>query len=209
MTRRFRLLIWIFAAFFSAAALAAITLGVAGAGTAGTDQALRVTARFSFLLFWPAYAGGVLRQFDIPLLAAFGGLRREFGLSFAAAHSVHVLLIAWLYFIGSPVSADVLIVDGIGVIWVYLLVILSIDSLRRALGSMVLRILFNLGLEYIAFVFLSDFLLSALPRGRALSIAYLPFTLLLLVGAAGRWFTAGRWLFVKLITTRSRRAGIG
>jgi hypothetical protein len=208
MSDNFRLLKWILAAFLSAAVIAAITLGIAGAGKTGTDEALRVTARFSFLLFWPPYAGGVLRRFDIPLLAAFGGLRREFGLSFAAAHSVHVLLILWRYHIGSPAAADVLIIDGIGIIWVYVLVILSLDGLRRALGPLALRILFNLGLEYIAFVFLSDFLLSALPRGRAFSIAYLPFTILLLAAAAGRWVTAGGRLYARWNTGRRHQAGI-
>jgi hypothetical protein len=164
MSDRSRPFIWVLAAFFTAAAIAGITLDVAGTGKAGTDQALRATARFSFLLFWPAYAGGALHRLSVPLLAAFGGLRRQFGLGFAAAHSVHVLLICWLYHIGSLVSTDVLIVDGIGIIGVYLLVILSIDNLRHAFGPVAMRVLFNLGLEYIAFVFLSDFLLSALTR---------------------------------------------
>src|ERR1700739_2690181 len=45
------------AAFLIAFVLAIIVLAVFGAGEHGTDLALRVTARWSFLLFWLAYAG--------------------------------------------------------------------------------------------------------------------------------------------------------
>jgi hypothetical protein len=46
MSDRSRPFIWVLAAFFTAAAIAAITLDVAGTGKAGTDQALRATAGF-------------------------------------------------------------------------------------------------------------------------------------------------------------------
>ena len=52
--------VWMGAAFAAAAALAGIALAAFGAGERGTDIALKVTARFSFLLFWLAYAGGGL-----------------------------------------------------------------------------------------------------------------------------------------------------
>ena len=51
---------WMVAAFFIAAALATAVLMVFGVGERGTAIALRVTARWSFLLFWPAYAGSAL-----------------------------------------------------------------------------------------------------------------------------------------------------
>jgi len=190
-------------AFMAALALAALTFAVYGTGREGTDQALRTTARFSFLLFWLAYAGGLFRRFPVPFLAAFAGLRREFGLGFASAHSVHVFLILWRYYIGSPASMDVLVVDGTGIIWMYVLVVFSIDRLRRALTPFALRIVFNFGLEYIAYVFLSDFLLSALTRGRAASLAYLPFTILLLGAATARWSMGAVWLMKQMASVRS------
>jgi hypothetical protein len=189
-------------AFFSALTLAALTFALCGAGAEGTDQALRVTARFSFLLFWLTYAGGLIRRFPVPFLARLGGLRREFGLGFASAHSVHVLLILWRYRIGFPASTNVLVVDGIGIIWMYVLVVFSLDHLRRMLAPLVLRIVFNGGLEYIAYVFLADFLIAALARGRATSLAYLPFTVLLLGAAAARWSMGAGWI-VKQVFDRS------
>ena len=195
-------------AFLAALALAALTLSLYGAGAEGTDQALRVTARFSFLLFWSAYAGGLFRRFPVPLLAVYAGLRRELGLGFASAHSVHVLLILWRYRIGFPVSTRVLVVDGIGIIWMYALVVFSLDRLRRVLAPLALRIVFNAGLEYIAYVFLSDFLIAALVRGRAASLAYLPFTVLLLGAAAARWAIGTGWTVKQIFDMRAPQSGV-
>ena len=85
------------------------------------------------------------------------------------------------------------------------------DLLRRLLAPFTLRVVFNFGLEYIAYVFLSDFLLSALARGRAASLAYLPFTMLLLAAAAARWSVGAAWLAKRVTAgisqTDSRMAG--
>jgi hypothetical protein len=48
------------AAFLVALALAVIILVIFGIGERGTAIALRATARWSFLLFWSAYAGGAI-----------------------------------------------------------------------------------------------------------------------------------------------------
>ena len=186
-------MLWVSAAFAAAFLTAAITLASQGTGQAGTIVALRLTARLSLLLFWPAYAGGVLCSLHLPLLSGLGRRRREIGLAFASAHSVHVMLILWLFHVAvrQPVSTKTIIVDGIGIGWVYVLAAFSFDSLRRRLGPMALRILFNMGLEYIALVFLSDFLISPLKQGTAFSAAYLPFTVALVAAAALRWTLAG------------------
>ena len=207
MLRHDRTLYVVSGAFLAALALAALTLSGYGSETAGTDQALRITARFSFLLFWPAYAGGLFRRFSVPYLAELAGLRREFGLGFASAHSVHVMLIAWRYHIGSPVPTAVLIIDGTGIILMYVLAVLSIDSLRRLVAPLALRVIFNLGLEYVAYVFLSDFLLSAFSRGHAASLAYLPFTVLLLAAAAARWSMGGA-SFARRLLVRYPESGM-
>ena len=47
-------LLWMGSAFCAALALAAGVLAVLGADARGTDWALRLTARLSFLLFWAA-----------------------------------------------------------------------------------------------------------------------------------------------------------
>jgi len=56
--------------------------------------ALRATARWSFLLFWLAYAGGALATLFGPKFQALAHRGRDFGLSFASAHLVHLGLVA-------------------------------------------------------------------------------------------------------------------
>ena len=94
--------LWMGSAFGAALIVATIVIMVFGAGERGTATALRVSARFSFLLFWIAYAGS-------PLTALFGATfqplkkrAREFGLAFAAALLVHIGLVGWLCWIGAP-----------------------------------------------------------------------------------------------------------
>jgi hypothetical protein len=71
--------LWIGSAFLAATALAALVIGIDGPHAKGIVAALRVTARFSYLLFWPAYAGASAKLFG----ARFSPLaRREFGLAF-------------------------------------------------------------------------------------------------------------------------------
>ena len=52
--------LWMGAASLIAFVLAVIALAIFGAS--GTSVALRVTARWSFLLFWLAYAGGAMAK---------------------------------------------------------------------------------------------------------------------------------------------------
>ena len=76
-------LTWMGAAFGIALVIAIAVLVVQGADNRGTRLALELTARWSFLLFWLAYAGNaVAGLFHIDSLAGSG---REFGLAFAAA----------------------------------------------------------------------------------------------------------------------------
>src|SRR5437763_15461747 len=84
-------------AFSVAVALAAAVLLVFGADERGLSIALRFNARFSFLFFWLAYAGGSLAALYGGFFDIFARNRREFGLAFAAAHSVHLALVVWLY----------------------------------------------------------------------------------------------------------------
>src|SRR5579875_2142772 len=82
-----------------AIAVAAAIAGLAmdGIGSDGIRLGLRLTARWSFLLFWLAYSG---RALEVLFGSAFRGVTkggREFGLAFAAAHSVHIALVVWLW----------------------------------------------------------------------------------------------------------------
>src|SRR5271166_5661499 len=86
---------WMGSAFAANAVLAAIVLAVFGAGKLGTGHALQITARFSFLLFWLAYASGGLALLIGPTAEFLRRHGRDFGLAFASAHLVHLGLVVW------------------------------------------------------------------------------------------------------------------
>jgi hypothetical protein len=176
---------WMVAAFVVTLALAAIVLAIFGTGLRGTDIALRVTARWCFLLFWFAYAGGAIARLGGP---RFGGLvdrGRELGLAFAAAMIVHVGLVLRHYAVASePVGAMLFFWAGIAC--TYLLALFSLPRLRDALGPFLWRIFRAGALDYIALVFAADFILAPLQDdglGRY-PLSYVPFALML-VGGAG------------------------
>jgi hypothetical protein len=198
---RIRTPIWVSVALLGAVTAAAVTITIVGVGAGGTTAALRVTGRLSLIVFWPAYAGGFFSRAEMPFLTFLARRRREFGLSFAVAHFVHVLLILWLFqqSAQSPVSVKTIVLDGTGIAWVYVLAAFSADRLRHSLSPMMWRLLFNIGLEYIALVFLKDFLVFPLREGHASAAAYLPFTILLLAGGALRWTTAGYSVIERMI----------
>ena len=93
--------VWIGSAFCAALGLAALVLAAPGPGERGTDVALQMTARLSFLLFWPAYAAGAMTALFGPAFEPFKQRAREFGLAFASAHLVHIALVVWLTYIGT------------------------------------------------------------------------------------------------------------
>ena len=83
------------AAFFVSLALAAIVLSRNGTGEHALVPALQLTARWSFLLFWIAYAGGAVAALFGSALAPLGQRGREFGLAYASAMTVHFSLVIW------------------------------------------------------------------------------------------------------------------
>src|SRR5437868_11069219 len=125
-----RSLRWMGGAFGVAAAIAAVVLVLQGADNKGTRLALELTARWSFLLFWLAYAGNaVAGLFGIQALAGRG---REFGLAFASAHLVHVGLVIWLgILLGRvPLSGGLLLFFLIALLCTYLLAALSFGGAK-------------------------------------------------------------------------------
>jgi hypothetical protein len=198
---------WIGVAFGVAVALAVAVLAVAGSDPSGIGMALRVTARWSFLLFWMAYAGGATAALFGPALAPLAHRGREFGLAFAAAHLVHLGLVVWLYRVSGRVplsgSMFVFVFFTIGIVWTYLLAALSFGGLSRALGPRPWRLLRFLGMNYILLAFARDFVPPVIHSGIVhqefwQSVSYAPFAAmsvaapLLCLAAAGhrRW---GMW----------------
>src|SRR5580658_1821786 len=92
---------WMGAAFFVSLALAAIVLSRNGTSANGLLPALQLTARWSFLLFWVAYAGGAVAALFGPALAPLGRRGREFGLAYASAMTVHFSLVIWFFHISA------------------------------------------------------------------------------------------------------------
>jgi hypothetical protein len=171
-------------ALAAALALTALTFALCGTGEAGTRKALLVTARFSFLLFWPAYVGGALVALFGPVFQPLRRRGRALGLGFASAHSVHAALVVWLCALGAAPAKGVFVVFGIALACMYLLVFASIAPVRAALGTAAWRVLLFCAMNYIAFCFAKDFLrVTADPNAKALLI-YLPFVVLSVVGPA-------------------------
>jgi hypothetical protein len=179
---------WMGVAFCMALGLAAMVLAAFGTGTTGLRRALDVTARFSFALFWLAYAGSALAALFGPAFRPVARRGRDLGLAFASAHLVHVGLVAWLFRISlqPPVSDSAFTFFAIGLIWTYLLALLSIGRLSRMLGPARWRILRTVGLEYIALAFLVDFINHPLHLNAKSLLGYLPFSALALTGTLMR-----------------------
>jgi hypothetical protein len=174
------------AAAGAAIALAVSVIAQLGVGRTGTEAALRLTARLAFMFFWPSYVGGALVTLFGPAFQPIKRRAREFGLAFAAVLAVHLGLIAWLCWIGSAPPARVFAIFGMGAIWTYLLALCSIEWLGRAVGSVGWWVLKNIGMNYIAYAFASDFL-APLHHGTARRLSeYIPFAVLAVLGPALR-----------------------
>jgi hypothetical protein len=184
-------------AFCAALALAVGVLAVRGVDEKGVHAALVTTARLFFLLFWPAYTGGAL----VTLFGSrFGPLKRharEFGLAFASALSVHLGLVGLLCLIGAAPSQATFVFFGGAAACAYLLALFSIPKLHQALGARYWRLLNVVGMNYLAYAFIVDFV--KLPLGGSLGhvAEYLPFAFLSLAGPSLRLAAfakrAGQW----------------
>ncbi len=159
--------LWMGVAFGVALALAVVVLAAEGTDTKSIGVALQVTARWSFLLFWLAYAGGAMATLFGPALAPLAGRGRAFGLAFAAAHLVHIGLVVWLYRILNqlPLPGPLSAFFAIGVVWTYLLAALSFGGLSKVLGPRLWRWLRFVGMNYILLAFARDFVPSLIHLG--------------------------------------------
>ncbi len=175
---------WMTIAFVAAAVVALLVLAVVGHDERGTDDALIVTARLSFVLFWLAYTGSALATLFGPRFQPIKRRGREFGLAFASAHTVHIALVAWLCWIGAAPVIGVFIFFGIALIFMYLLALASIGAVRRVLGQVGWRVLQVVGMNYIAYAFAVDFFKPERYHSLKFIVAYLPFAALSVIGPA-------------------------
>ncbi len=177
--------VWMIGALGGALAIAADILTDRGAGLEGLGQAVRYTARWSFLFFWLSYVGGALATLFGSAFAGLASAARPLGLAFAAALQVHIGLVIWLgVVIGQlPLTGGLLWFFLAALLSAYLLALLSFGIGARTLGRLWRPALF-VATTYILIAFGRDFVQGALdPKMRSWRYAaeYLPFALLCLV----------------------------
>ena len=190
-----RTMIWMGSAFGGALATAIAVMLIEGAGISGTTMGLRLTARFSYAFFWPAYVGGAIAILFGPNFGIVARRVREFGLAFASAQLVHIGLVIWIALISPPqsIKSAVMPFFAIAVVWTYLLAALSIEPAGKVFSSSMLRIIRTIGSEYIALTFFTDFVL--VPEYPVhYPIVYIPFWGMLLVGPLLRLAAAAKAL---------------
>jgi hypothetical protein len=176
--------IWMAAAF-------GISLGVGLASMAVPKHgditlALAMSARVAFLFFWPAYVGGALTSLFGSVFAPLKEHSRDFGLAFAAAISVHLSFVAYLCLVGHAPSTRTFIIFGTAAAFTYLLALLSISRVRRALPATFWPPVRFVAMNYIALAFLLDFKRFPI-RDLRQNLAYLPFAALAIIGPALRF----------------------
>jgi hypothetical protein len=150
---------WMVGAFAVALVLAAIVVAIGGVSPGNLRMALRVTARWAFLLFWVAYTGRALATLFGPVLTPLARRGREFGLAYASAMLIHIGIVLWIYQLTSraPLSGVSLLFFLIGIAWTYLLAVFSFGRLAEDLGPTGWRLLRVTAVNYILFAFGSDF----------------------------------------------------
>jgi hypothetical protein len=109
--------------------------------------------------------------------------RRDFGLGYAAAHLVHVGLVAHLVSMSDrPFLEAIMPFFAVGVVWTYLLALSSWERLSNLFSPSFWRALRNIGLEYLALIFFSDLVLLPIRTHTNHPFEYLPFSILIIAG---------------------------
>jgi hypothetical protein len=175
--------LWVCVAFCASLVLAVFVLATMGTGERGTSIALQLTGRFSLLLFWPAYAGGAMATLFGPRFGVLAKHGREFGLAYASAQLVHVGLVAHIVSVSRPLTLDsIMPFFAVGVLWTYLLALSSVERVCNLFAPGFWRVLRNIGLEYLALVFFVDFVMQPIGHHFRHLLAYLPFSVLIILG---------------------------
>jgi hypothetical protein len=168
---------WMLGAFLPSLLLAAGALAALGTDAPGTILGLKLTARWAYAFFWPAYAGGALRLVLGPRLQPVARRGRELGFAFAAAMLPHIALVVWIFHISPtpPMSRAKEAYFIVALVFTYLLALLSIRRFSVKWAAAANRVIRIVGVEYIALAFLRDFL-AVPPHSTLLQwFAYLPF----------------------------------
>jgi hypothetical protein len=188
---------WMLGALLPSMLLACGALLARGVAAPGTILALKLTARWAYCFFWPAYTGGALASFFGPRFAPLAKSGRELGLAFVAAMVPHTALIAWVFHIlpEPPMPPVKVAFFVVALAFAYVLALLSVPAIAARLDASRLRWMRAIAVEYIALAFLRDFLRSPIHQAPLEMLAYVPFAALALGAAFLRlcyWFTRFR-----------------
>ena len=140
-------------------ALAALLLVAAGAGSQGTELALRMTARISLVYFLLAFLASPVARLGVRRIGAWlDARRRAFGVVFGLSMSLHVGFILRLYALHAPerppMVTDTDFSIGIpGLVLVALMTLTSAVGLRRRIGELWWKRLHTTGLYFVWTVF--------------------------------------------------------
>jgi DMSO/TMAO reductase YedYZ heme-binding membrane subunit len=153
----------------AAVAVAALTAAVLSTPTPGAEElraALRVTALTSVACFLAAFtASALVRLRPSPATRWLLAHRRYLGLSFAASHAIHALVIAALErrtnFIAGY-DPTTLVGGGLGLVATALLAATSNDAAVRQLGARAWHRLHKVGVYYIWIIFVFTYMGPAL-----------------------------------------------
>jgi hypothetical protein len=186
---------WMSAAFAMAAVMAASVLAIYGTKPRAINFALFITARWSFLLFWLAYTAGGLAVLFGRVAQPIARHSREFGLSFAAAHLVHIGLVVWLCLIGSAPGWDLFYFFAPPLLVLYVIALFSIPTLHEKLSVPLWAILRTGGMSYIAYAFGVDFLADPFSRDFKRILVYAPFAVMTVTGPVLHllWLVSPLW----------------
>jgi methionine sulfoxide reductase heme-binding subunit len=167
--------------------LMTIVLGIAAGATPAeqANLAARWTARAAFPFFLVAYAASsLLRLWPSQLTKALMRRRRQWGLAFALAHTIHLAALATnLLVFGETRPGLVLLGGGTAYALMYLMALTSNDWSMRKLGRNWKR-LHTVGIHYSWLIFFQSYARSILLPDPDKWIWGLAFALLL-VGALG------------------------
>jgi hypothetical protein len=176
--------LWMCVAFCAALALSVVVLAALGTGERGTSIALQLTGRLSLLLFWPAYAGGATVALFGPRFSILAKRGRDFGLAYASAQLVHVSLVVHIVSMSGRLTLEsIMPFFAVGVLWTYLLALSSVERINNLFTPGFWRVLRNIGLEYLALVFFVDLVLVPIGNHFRHLLAYLPFSILIILGS--------------------------
>jgi methionine sulfoxide reductase heme-binding subunit len=171
--------------------LAAIALGIAVGSTAPeqANLAARWTARAAFPFFLIAYAASsLLRLWPGPLTKALMRRRRQWGLGFALAHTIHLAALATnLLAFGESRTPLVLLGGGAAYGLMYLMALTSNDWSMRKLGKNWKR-LHIVGIHYSWLIFFQSYAQSIFLPDPDKWVWGLAFTALLLGGLGLRLY---------------------